>query len=459
MGKNAIMTKPFVCGLCVFLLALEAAPLFAGEKPDKLESMRPTSVETNIQTRHWFERFREKAALSASAGAEARVIFMGDSITHFWDSWDKGLPVRNDYFAKEPYNAIFFGHAGDRTQHLLWRIENGEMDGCDPSVVVLLIGTNNNLGVGDEKCEVPLGVVAVVETVRRKFPKARIVLHPIFPAIVNENDYARAMSNLINQELRKLCDGVSVIWCDFNSQFLAEDGSIPVSMMADAIHPTKAGYEIWAKNLKPVLDRALAAKPGERVEGLEDPKFPRWTGFQPTVAAAMPDGRFGLADGATKMNGWARRLMENRLRVRALPRNTKYEVVWLGDAEEGCPPVADGVKVLNCGYAGDRTQNVLWRVHMGEMNGFFANVIVLKVGDANIAAGDSADDVFAGIKACVQSLRRMQRYSKIVVLPVSGDGAVAKDVNARLVAEKWEGPVRVKTDAWPWAQAHPDTFR
>lgn len=442
-------------GLMLFAMTLAMA---AGA--DGLEPMCPKGIELNIHTRPWMDRFKEKSELSASVGAKAKVIFMGDSITHFWDSWDKGLPVRNEYFAKEPYNALFFGHAGDRTQQLLWRIENGEMDGCDPKVVVLMIGTNNNLGVGDEKCEVPLGVVAVIRTVRKKFPKARIILHPILPAIVNENDYARAMSNLINQELFKLCDGVNIIWCDFNSQLLAEDGSIPKEMMADAIHPTTAGYRIWAENLKPVLDRALAAKPGERVEGLVDPKAPRWTGFKPTVAAAMPNGRFGLVDDATEMNGWARHLMENRIRVRALPRGKKYEVVYLGDTDqEQLPDLAPDVKVLNCGYEGDRTQNILWRIHMGEMTGFFANVIVLKAGDRNVVAGDSADEVFAGIKACVAALRRMQRYSNIVIMPVSGDGSVAKDVNARLVAEKWEGPVRVKTPDWEWAKAYPDSFR
>lgn len=424
-----------------------------GNGGNELDSMYPAGVAfSGVPTAHWRQRFYEKTALSAKSGKNAKVIFLGDSITHFWESWNSGLPVMGKYFAKEPYNALFYGHAGDRTQQLLWRIENGELEGCDPQVIVLMIGTNNNLGVGDEKCEVALGVVTVVETLRRKFPKARIILHPIFPAIEKEKDYARAMSNLINRELRKLCDGVHIIWCDFNSKFLAEDGSIPKTMMSDFVHPTTAGYEIWAEELKPVLDRALAAKPGEKIGGLEDSAFPRWTGFEPTFAAAMPDGRFGLDDNSAKMNDWALSIMGHRLAVRALRRGTKFEKVYLGDGEavhmgdaEMIKTMTNGISnsAINCGFIGDKTQNVLWRIHMGELNGFFANDIYLAVGNENLAAGERADEVFAGIKACVLELRRMQRYARIHIAPVFGNTTEVKKVNQMLLEEKWEGPVNV----------------
>jgi lysophospholipase L1-like esterase len=181
---------------------------------------------------------------------------MGDSITDFWRN--RGGNVWNQIYA--PRHAANFGISGDRTQHVLWRIDHGELDGVHPKVVVLMIGTNNT---GSDRStrrntvpEVAEGVRAVVNEVRTRLPDSKILLLGIFPRATLNNPL-RAQVALINTLMAQLDDGKMVRYLDIGPKFLEFDGTLPRSIMPDGLHPNAKGYQIWADAMEPTLDEML----------------------------------------------------------------------------------------------------------------------------------------------------------------------------------------------------------
>lgn len=182
------------------------------------------------------------------------ILFMGDSITDFWRN--RGLNVWNKYYA--PQHAANFGIGGDRTENVLWRMDNGELDGIKPKVVVLMIGTNNT-GTRKGANSVPQvieGVTAVVNDIRAKLPDSKILLLGIFPRGALD-DPQRAQVALINTVIAKLDDGGMVKFLDIGSKFLEADGTLPRSIMPDLLHPNERGYQIWADAMNPTLDEMM----------------------------------------------------------------------------------------------------------------------------------------------------------------------------------------------------------
>lgn len=192
------------------------------------------------------------------------VLFMGDSITEGWRNHGK---IWAEYFEK--YQPANFGISGDRTQHVLWRIDNGELDGIAPKVVVLMIGTNNS---GSDSAEqIAAGVRAIVQRIQTKLPQTKVLLLGIFPrgprpakeAAENTPEYVQktteqaekqmAKIKLINEDLAKLDNGTTVRYLDIGSKFLGPDGKIPLSVMPDQLHLSKEGYQIWADAVSPLL--------------------------------------------------------------------------------------------------------------------------------------------------------------------------------------------------------------
>jgi len=186
------------------------------------------------------------------------ILFMGDSITDGWRG--HGLNVWNKYYA--PRHAANFGIGGDRTQHVLWRIEHGELDGIHPKAVVLMIGTNNTGREDNHKTprntvpEVAEGVEVVVNDIRARLPDSKILLLAIFPRGTLA-DPQRAQVALINTLIAKLDDAKMVKFLDIGPKFLDFDGTLPRSIMPDLLHPNAKGYQIWADAMEPTLDELL----------------------------------------------------------------------------------------------------------------------------------------------------------------------------------------------------------
>ena len=156
------------------------------------------------------------------------------------------------------WNAGDFGWGGDRTQNILWRLENGELDGVNPKVVVLLAGTNNVSTHADAE-DVTRGVQAIVAAVREKAPSAIIVLMGIFPR--NDDVAFMPVIDRINGNLSRLADGHTVRYLNINGKLAGPDGTLFDGIMnaRDKLHPVLKGYEVWADALKPLLTDLLGA--------------------------------------------------------------------------------------------------------------------------------------------------------------------------------------------------------
>lgn len=207
----------------------------------------------------WVKRHEGFVEEAKKGGVD--ILFMGDSITDFWRvSGPKGgSNVWAKFYA--PRHAVDFGISGDRTEHVLWRMDNGELDGIKPKVVVLMIGTNNS---GKEKDgrprnsvpEIIQGVQAVVSDIRAKLPESKILLLGIFPRGELDNPQ-RAQVALVNTVIAKLDDGKMIRFLDLTPHFLESDGTLSRSIMPDLLHPNERGYMIWADMMEPLLSQML----------------------------------------------------------------------------------------------------------------------------------------------------------------------------------------------------------
>ncbi|MDO8544345.1 MAG: platelet-activating factor acetylhydrolase IB subunit [Opitutaceae bacterium] len=222
--------------------------------PAKNSAVRPAPRDAN-----WVKRHEGFVDIARKGGVD--VLFLGDSITDAWrsESARGGKKVWDREFA--PLHAANFGISGDRTQHVLWRLQNGESDGIQPKAVVLMIGTNNT-GFETDKvtprntpAETVAGVATIVNTLRTKFPRAKIMLLAVFPRGEKPDHPQRLQVNEINRGLVGLADGKTVRHLDIGPKFLQPDGTLPKDIMPDFLHPGAAGYEIWAAAIKqPLLD-------------------------------------------------------------------------------------------------------------------------------------------------------------------------------------------------------------
>ena len=184
------------------------------------------------------------------------IYFEGDSITRRWGAIDYPELLANwkqNFFG---WNAGDFGWGADLTQHILWRLKNGELDGVNPKIIVLLAGTNN-VGAGAKADEVTRGIHAILQVMEEKAPRAVIVLTAIFPR--NDRMGLMPVINEINANLAKLADGKQVRFLSVNGRLANADGVLFDGMMnaRDKLHPAIKGYQVWADALKPIFTELL----------------------------------------------------------------------------------------------------------------------------------------------------------------------------------------------------------
>ena len=239
----------FLCAASLF--AQNTAPVASTNAVAQNTATNPVPLGAG-----WVARHEGFVAQAKQGGID--ILFMGDSITDFWRN--RGSNVWNQYYA--PRHAANFGISGDRTQHVLWRMDNGELDGIKPKVVVLMIGTNNTGKERDKKTprntvpETIAGVQAVVADIRARLPDSKILLLAIFPR-GDGGQEQQAQINEINPDIAKLDDGKMVKFLDIGAKFLDANGTLPTSIMPDLLHPNEHGYQIWADAMNPTLDEMM----------------------------------------------------------------------------------------------------------------------------------------------------------------------------------------------------------
>jgi lysophospholipase L1-like esterase len=414
----------------------------------------------------------------------SQVVFIGDSITHGWETTGSGKWYK--YFKKSPFKALNLGYSADRTEHVLWRLNNGELDGYEAKAIVLMIGTNNT-GHFSEKdeppCDTILGIREIIRKIREKQHKARLILLPIFPRGAAADDSLRMRNEVVNREIMKYANGRSPVWLDFTDRFLLADGTLPRDVMPDLLHLGSFAYEVWGCELLEYLDCACAGQktPGGR---FCMPLKPVPYCNADTPLAAVPSGRFYSYSSRWGSDWWANKLLRNRRQIAS--SGGKIDIVLMGDSithfmEIPEPKYGGSIyasftnrySVLNCGYAGDSTRNLLWRAMYGELDGYTAKTVVIMIGTNNphTSGYRGPDETVAGITRIVEVVRRKQPNAKVLLYGIfprgkSGDPKRADnekvnekiqklangknifyvDIGARLVDEKGNVPKEIASD-------------
>jgi lysophospholipase L1-like esterase len=201
---------------------------------------------------------RHESFLARARSGPIGLLFLGDSIT---DNWSHAPAIFTKYYgAYQPAN---FGIGGDITQNVIWRIDHGELDGIHPRVVVLMIGTNNS---GSNSAEdIAAAVKKIIGMIQAKIPETKVLLLAIFPRGPRHNrdgsadNYVKRMAVITatNPLLAALDNGTTIRYLDLGPKFLGPDGQIPDAIMGDHLHPTVAGYQIWADAMQPLLQQML----------------------------------------------------------------------------------------------------------------------------------------------------------------------------------------------------------
>ena len=234
----------------LLLAALATAGLLAAQA-----DMAAPRTDKNSQLAH------EQLLAKAKQG-RIDVYFEGDSITRRWGATDYPQLLENWNKNFHGWNAGDFGWGADRVENILWRLENGELDGVNPKVIVLLAGTNNignrlpPAGAGPVIDDVSKGLQAVLRAMQAKAPDATIIVTAIFPR--NDNMEVMPAIEGINARLARMADGKKVRFLNVNPQLAGPDGVLHEGMMnADKLHPALPGYQVWADGLKPLLTELL----------------------------------------------------------------------------------------------------------------------------------------------------------------------------------------------------------
>jgi beta-glucosidase len=185
------------------------------------------------------------------AKGECDLIFIGDSITQGWEG--RGKNVWAKFYGKR--NAVNLGIGGDRTQHVIWRLDNGNLYRIKPKAAVIMIGTNN-AGANSSQ-EIADGVEAIVKQLRKKLPETKILVLGVFPRGTNPADKRRKVNEGANAIFKKLADGKAVHYLDIGPKFLEKDGTLTRKIMPDLLHLSQAGYTIWAESIEGKLKELM----------------------------------------------------------------------------------------------------------------------------------------------------------------------------------------------------------
>lgn len=185
------------------------------------------------------------------SGKHFDIIFDGDSIMNRWETTGREI-----WMQRYAGRAADFGIEGDRVENVLWRLSKGQVDGMDPKVIVLMIGTNNS--GRNSANEIAAGIERLVAEYEKRCPNAHIILFGIFPRGQNANDGGRRKVAAVNEKIKRLDDDKRLTYLDLTPELIEADGTISPGMMPDLVHPALKGYQIWADALQPVLDQYLA---------------------------------------------------------------------------------------------------------------------------------------------------------------------------------------------------------
>jgi lysophospholipase L1-like esterase len=241
--------KPFP--ILLTAIALSAFAAHAAE----LETTTPVAAKTNGE-KWWNGNCQRIQNDISKMDGRIDVAVVGDSITARWrggESWAKHWGS---------YRAVNMGIGGDRTQNVLWRLQNGQLDGYKAKLFVVMIGTNNLFDRQTEPPDVAAGIKAIIDLIQAKQPQAKILLLGIFPRGEKPNpgrDKIAATNKLISKY-----HGGAVHYMDISDKFIEPDGTISKEVMHDSLHLAPKGYDIWAEAISGKVKELVGGTPAGR---------------------------------------------------------------------------------------------------------------------------------------------------------------------------------------------------
>ncbi len=227
--------------LSLFALVLGCAASAVAQDNDAL---KPVPRDANWMKRHESFNARVKEG-------NVDLLFIGDSITQGWEG--AGKAAWSEKYGKR--NAVNLGIGGDRTQHVLWRLDNGNIDGIKPKLAILMIGTNNS---GQNTSEqIAEGITAIVTKLRDKLPETKVLILAVFPRGADVTNNNRMVNEGANQIVSKLADGKNIEYLDIGPKFLDDKGNLSKEVMPDLLHLNPASYQTWADAIEPHVARMM----------------------------------------------------------------------------------------------------------------------------------------------------------------------------------------------------------
>ena len=419
------------------LLILVASICASAALADAL-SLTPATPSAADGRKTWLDRFEAKRREARAGGCP--VVFVGDSLVEGWET--NGKEAWRRHFTDAGHRGFNAGFGGDRTEHALWRIRHGMLDGLDPKAIVLMAGANNIIHrPPKQECayDTFCGIQALAEDLKKRFPNAKIIIHPIVPLGATLNEPLRVRGDAVNLTLIEWIDRLHleaklanqekpdaaaeprILLCDFSDKLVGKDGAPTPPIGSDTLHPSAAFYEIWADALTPYLDYAL----GKRSE---PPKWERKCKCPTSIPQKGPRAATARSQGywLTGNRGRDLRIVKkvNEIADRA---ERAYDIVMLGDSVthfwEKPAHLAhfkktfEGYSVLNLAFGGHNTEHVLWNVtYGGFLDRFQARLFTLLIGTNNTY--DSAEHTALGIRKILDALAAKQPNAKVILIPI-----------------------------------------
>ena len=397
----------------------------AGAAPQTAAGNPAISPADRLREPWWAQR-HDAVLAQLKANPNIGLLLLGDSITQNYEKAktpdENFQPTWQRFYGSRA--ALNAGFSGDRTEHVLWRLEHGEIDGIRPRAVVLLIGTNNT-AAGQSAADVELGIDAVVDKLREKLPQASIVLLGILPSEISETK--SAADREINRYLAsRYAVDPKVAYLDIGRVFF-KDGKLDASLFYDPrlprpgkpLHPDTVGQRLMAEAIEPTLVRLLQDGPRQYLASLSEVN---------TAVIPVPRLEMDFYD-------WYERHRD----VLSAKAHLDPEIVLIGDSIThmwGGTPASNRVngaqaweqmfgttRTLNLGFGWDRTQNVLWRLAHGEFEGLHPKTVVINIGTNNLtgtanARANTPAEVVQGILAIHEQVRAQSPQSRIIVMGI-----------------------------------------
>ncbi|TVQ68317.1 MAG: acetylglucosamine-6-sulfatase [Balneolaceae bacterium] len=236
----------FTSLFALFTLLYPTENAFA-QCPENAAALTPAPLEEPWAIEWWMPRHLDK--LQEEGRDEAEILLIGDSITHGWEL--RGAQAWNEHFGD--FRTFNIGYSGDRTENVLWRLQNGEVEGISPKLALLMIGTNNTGHRMDPADCTAAGIGLIISELRNRLPQTHFLLLAIFPRGEQPDDGMRVRNEEINRLIAPLDELDRVTFLDLNSIFLTDEGILTEEIMPDLLHPHETGYRLWAEALRPVI--------------------------------------------------------------------------------------------------------------------------------------------------------------------------------------------------------------